>query len=260
MARLNIEDSLFKDGRFTELALAFGSRHMAIGAVVDLFLVAQEFYLKQPNRMIPMRDFELRKCSMKAIEAGFGEIVDSNFVYVYGSKEQFSWLLQKQEAGSSVTEKKIDSLKRAREAKKLKYEANRLNGACTESERSLYASEPLTPTLSSFLFPLSSDSSLLLELYQDYPLKKGKSKGLQKLAKDLKNEADIKNFKIARDKYKAEVTDITYCKHFSTFCNEWRDWVDFVPTNKPKNNPPPKAQKVFDHAKDQLDRIDQGLL
>ncbi len=59
-----------------------------------------------------------------------------------------------------------------------------------------------------------------------YPLKKGKQKGVASLAKQIKTAEQLEQFKIAVLKYKSSIKDPNYIKHFSTFANEWTDWLD----------------------------------
>lgn len=69
--------------------------------------------------------------------------------------------------------------------------------------------------------------------YNLYPLKKGKSKGLAKMSKEIKTQFDLDNFIKAIQNYKKDIaankTQSKYIKHFSTFCSEWKDWLDYVP-------------------------------
>lgn len=63
-----------------------------------------------------------------------------------------------------------------------------------------------------------------------YPLKKGKQKGLIKLKKEITTVEDLELFKKAIEQYSADLkknkTESKYIKHFSTFANEWRDWLE----------------------------------
>lgn len=79
--------------------------------------------------------------------------------------------------------------------------------------------------------PVFSPETGLLRIYADlYPLKKGKSKGLQALMRQIKTENDLLDFEKAVVKYKLDIeknrTSQEYIKHFSTFANSWRDWLD----------------------------------
>jgi len=64
----------------------------------------------------------------------------------------------------------------------------------------------------------------LEEIYQSYPLKKGKSGGM-KLAQKLKPE-QLPLLKKSIQAYRLKITDPKFIKHFSTFMGEWEDWLD----------------------------------
>lgn len=65
----------------------------------------------------------------------------------------------------------------------------------------------------------------------NYPLKKGKTKGIKKLAKEIKSEEDLEKLKKAVVNYSTDRTgsEPQFIKHFSTFAGEWKDWVDLQP-------------------------------
>ena len=77
--------------------------------------------------------------------------------------------------------------------------------------------------------------------YRRYPRKEGKSKGLKKLRGEIKTAEDferlivaIENYAVSRRHQEAQFT-----KHFSTFASEWRDWIDYKPSDSPANTPTP---------------------
>ena len=57
VARINIEDSIFKDSRFIKLTIRMGDFHKALGALVHAWIVAQKWYLT-PERMIPKSEWK----------------------------------------------------------------------------------------------------------------------------------------------------------------------------------------------------------
>lgn len=72
-------------------------------------------------------------------------------------------------------------------------------------------------------------------LYQSYPLKKGKSLGMEKLKKLIKCEEDFNAFANAIKNYTRDIqlrgTEAKYIKHFSSFVGTekiqpWKDWLD----------------------------------
>lgn len=102
MARINIEDSLFKDGPYLDLIIKIGSRHAALGAFVEACIIAQEFYLnEETERMIPLSEWKRRKAVDYIIDVGLAELKgnQNQYVYLRGSEKQFAWLLQRKNAG-----------------------------------------------------------------------------------------------------------------------------------------------------------------
>lgn len=72
-------------------------------------------------------------------------------------------------------------------------------------------------------------------LYQSYPLKKGKAEGIARLKKTVTSQADFDSFKKAVSNYTRNIqtngTEPKYIKHFSSFVGTdkiqpWKDWLD----------------------------------
>lgn len=68
------------------------------------------------------------------------------------------------------------------------------------------------------------------KIYKDhYPLKKGFTKGLERLLRDLKLD-EVPLFESSVIAYRADCernkTEPEFIKHFSTFAGVWRDWLD----------------------------------
>lgn len=70
----------------------------------------------------------------------------------------------------------------------------------------------------------------LESLYKKYPRKEGKLKGMATAKTQIKTQADYDDLSLAIDKYvkniKQEGTESRFIKHFSTFMNSWREWLD----------------------------------
>lgn len=69
------------------------------------------------------------------------------------------------------------------------------------------------------------------EIYLEfYPLKKGKTKGVEKILKQIKSEKDLQDLKNAVKNYASDVEgqEPQFIKHFYTFAGEWRDWIEVV--------------------------------
>ncbi len=98
MARLNIEDSLFKDRRFQKLVIRVGDPDLALGLIVRCYCAAQKYWLKFGS--IPVDDWKKEGLSEAIIEVGLAT-VKGRFIYVRGSEEQFKWLNQRSNAGKN---------------------------------------------------------------------------------------------------------------------------------------------------------------
>jgi hypothetical protein len=61
-----------------------------------------------------------------------------------------------------------------------------------------------------------------------YPRKAGKTKGVQKLSKEIKSDNDILLLEKSVKNYAKSVKgyEEQYIKHFSTFAGEWKDYID----------------------------------
>lgn len=81
----------------------------------------------------------------------------------------------------------------------------------------------------------------LEEIYAIYPRKMGKTRGMKTLKKISDNKDELLKLKQAVENYKkyCSITNKTliYIKLWSTFANEWEEWVDidltaFQPQNQ----------------------------
>lgn len=99
MARINVEDSIYRDPRFLQLAMKLGGdMDRALGGLVRAWDLAQRWYLRTPDKMIPLSEWNDRQIPQAIVEVGLAEIIQDR-VRVKGSDEQFRWLIQKSEAG-----------------------------------------------------------------------------------------------------------------------------------------------------------------
>lgn len=105
MARLNFEDSIFKEHGFQDLLIAVGNRHIAKGMVIELFGLAQEYWFPE-KQLIPIERFKSAGLSEALYgPSGLAEL-RGNEIYVRGSREAFAWLFDKQSAGKASAEAK----------------------------------------------------------------------------------------------------------------------------------------------------------
>lgn len=98
MARINIEESLFKKAEWSRLIFHFnGDREKALGALYFAWSVAQEYWAPHKN-LIPFDVWESQLLNDALIQVGFAERRDQG-IYMKGSEKQFAWLIQRHVAG-----------------------------------------------------------------------------------------------------------------------------------------------------------------
>lgn len=214
MARINIEDSLLKDDKFSELCIKLGSRIMALGTVAEAFIMAQKYYLDESNgRLIPLNEWQRKQTLHVLIDVGLAD-VEENGIYIKGSNESFKWLLQKSDAGKmSAASKRI---KRQKES--------------TAVERTLtdeHGSQPLTPTL-----PLSLTPTLIQNSNSNNLIITPEPEKKPKLPTQAAKAVDVVEFKISSSKSISIKKDLitawsdTYPKEYLDFSvKELRNWV-----------------------------------
>lgn len=110
VARLNIEDALFKDTRFFDLAIKLGSVESAMGSLVIAWMLAQKWFLKSDDGGIPLDEWKKQKIKNEIIEAGLADLKGAS-VYLRGSQEQFAWLRACSDAGKKSHPHKDQNLK-----------------------------------------------------------------------------------------------------------------------------------------------------
>lgn len=67
-------------------------------------------------------------------------------------------------------------------------------------------------------------------IYAKYPRKIGKQRGMKICKAQIKTPGELESLSLAVDRYVRHLTltgtESRFIKHFSTFMNEWRDWLD----------------------------------
>lgn len=95
MARINIEDSLFKDQRWWKLMIKTQCEYKALGLIVKAWILAQEHWLKYKS--IPAKTWPKELNIL--IDVEFASKRENGDVYIKGSKKAFAWLDQRSNAG-----------------------------------------------------------------------------------------------------------------------------------------------------------------
>jgi len=100
LARINIEDSLYKDGRFTDLCIKLGSKWAALGALVEAWSFAQSFVTPEnPSGKVSLDQWNRHRICNDIVAVGLAEILDDE-VTMSGALEQFKWLVTAKIKGS----------------------------------------------------------------------------------------------------------------------------------------------------------------
>ena len=230
MARINIEDRLFKDPRFSKLVLELGSFELAIGTLISVWLFAQEYWTKTQNG-IPLSAWSKRKFPRALIECEFAIIVDNEFVYVKGCKSNFDWLLKRRDAGRKGGLKKSPKLKSLDnfQSKMKQVEASSSSSFSFSSSSSNSKNNNAHLKMREFDFE---------SLYSKYPRKLGKKQGMKTAIRLIKKQDDFDSLAKAIENYSAycerEIKETRFIKHYSTFMNQWEDYLE--PVTESKNN------------------------
>jgi hypothetical protein len=99
MPRINVEEVFFTDPRLTKMALKMSSFPMAVGCCVLAWRQAQTYW-RVNKKGLPLPVFNQLEGAAVMLEVGLAFLTScGEFVYFAGSKEQFDWLKEREEAG-----------------------------------------------------------------------------------------------------------------------------------------------------------------
>lgn len=108
MARINIEDSIFKDPRFINYCIKKGDQNLALGCLVNFWIIAQKFFLSHGE--IPNEEFIKYYLDETIIMVGLAERTQTG-VKAKGQNKEFAWLASKKKAGSAGGKKSAENRK-----------------------------------------------------------------------------------------------------------------------------------------------------
>jgi len=206
MARLNLEESLWSDPRTMRLIAKIGDEDKAIGILVRAFRLAQKYWCNKenPKQYIHPEAFLNEKLEI-LIDINWAKKYETGY-YIHGSESNFSWWFQRVEAGRN------GGIAKASGAKRKLAEAKQNVASSSSSSSSSLEHNTIAQQVE--------------QLYKEYPRKEGKTKGIQKLIKEIKTQDDISLLAKSINNYKMSCgTDIKYIKHFSSFASVWRDYI-----------------------------------
>ena len=258
--RINVESEWFSDPRRTRLADIVGNFYLADGLAINAWVLAFHFWKKR--ELIPHHAWSGSGLPESLFECGLAENRPEG-IYVRGCSSHFEWYHKKCDAlkkNASKAGKKSAQMRREKYGTAQPNAKNpepNPNGSRTDGERTPNASNASSSSSSSSssskknnIYRSSDDDPFEINLekvYDAYPLKKGKSKGMDKLRKQIKTKSDLQKLEKAVENYKRSVEkdrrlgfkELNY-KHFSTFVGEWMDWVTWEekPSRRVAHNEP----------------------
>jgi hypothetical protein len=201
MARINIEDSIYQDYRFIDLREKVGDHYKALGILISAWALAQKHYLTTVNdRSIPFNEWDRSPFGV-ILEVGLATKGNMG-VKLCGSDKQFSWLLQRSNAGKTTKTTKKD--------KRPKTDVKRP----LTVEQPLTLTPTLTPTPTPTLAPAPTGfpSTKIWESYRDaYLLRYGVEP-----VRNAKINSQI--FQVGK---RLGSDAIEVCKFFLTHNNSW---------------------------------------
>ena len=246
MPRINIEDRFWTDQRFSYLGTLTGKgKHDAIGRIIQVW---RKCYEGKTDRLSP------EQIDMQAELPGFHEMMlkaqlakaanGDKLMPIKGAKKATEYLIRQQKRG------RIGG--RAR-AKQLQAHAKRTpmprrsQGTHASTSTSTSRSKENNTCASASDFAKSSTlHDTYTEIYQAYPRKRGKKLGLARCRKIEAKYLGALTQAVNNYARHCELnnTEQKYIMQFSTFMNNWEDWVEFEPFDESRKTTNPNAEYV----------------
>ncbi len=212
------------------MILAVGNLNEADGLFLNAANLAQIHWCNKDGskNLIPFAELESIDKFDLLIKCGLIDKKPGGY-YMRGSEEHFAWY-----------HVRIENGKKGGRPKSTSHEVNNLQdtdrvpiGGLTEPSSSSSSSSSFSKKKNNKNSSPSASDALIENLYAAYPNKVGKKRGVEKLRKEIGAPKDGADFLAAVENYKAYVEqqrsgtfpDLQW-KHFSTFVNEWRDWIE----------------------------------
>lgn len=263
MARINVEERFLKDSRFINLAIKLGSQEKALGWMVLAWFEAQKYWV--PDKKPIPKDVWIQKGFPREILEVHLAYDFHDGVKLRGANKNFNWLMKRidsaRKAGKASAEnrrlrfgsaqpKKVGHAERTFGEKMRQNDEKVVRAVSrTSAERSFGKSRTHVREISNvtepslLLTPFSNTNTNTIDrnefgrfrfnfeaAYRRYPRKEGKKAGLKKLCASVKDQATYDLFVRAVENYARlcakNKTELKYIKQFSTFVNNWEDWVD----------------------------------
>lgn len=162
--------------------------------------------------------------STAMIDCGFIEMYSDRQFLIRGNQKHIDNLKQRKQAASIGGKNSVKSKTLTRSSVRLKnFQAN----ALSETQASDVAS---TVQYSTVHKEKTIAQTEFERIYQKYPRKEGKSRGIAKAKSQIKTPEDLALLEKAIDRYRdhcvREGKEKQFVMHFSTFMASWRDYLD----------------------------------
>ena len=247
MARITVEEKVLAEGRLHTLADYLGvSSHTAIGLLVYLWHDSQELRCavatsSELESWCRWREFKLCYQDIMQVPdlraglelAGYISKISENKYKIHGNEKHIDSLERYYDGVVNGGKIRASKAKRGKDGRYKTKPASRparagkhppaqagpassaiqYNSIQNNTEKNIYSSK--------FNFDL---------IYDLYPKKVGKKKGLEKCRSQIKTQEQYDNLHKSVERYKKhcidEKTESQFIKHFSTFMNSWEDWIE----------------------------------
>lgn len=98
MARINIENKYWSDLRRSTLIAKIGDHFRVDGIMLNVWKLAEHYWIPH-RKMIPFPVWKSIGIPDEIIAVGFAEIIDNEFIYVKGTRENFEWRFNRMSSG-----------------------------------------------------------------------------------------------------------------------------------------------------------------
>jgi hypothetical protein len=278
--RINIEDAIWKDNRFQDLLILVKNRHTAKGMILELFTVAQKYWLTSKGRGIPKPAWASEGLPDELIKAGLARD-DGEFIYAIGSREQFAWLDSASEKGRSggpaAAKARRENIGKSKRPKSSQHDTARpsTSSSSSSSSFSLSSSDSNSDSVSNPFTLESSDSASVPKIAPTTPVWESYSSAMLKRhgempARDRETNALLSKL-VQRLGTEAPAVAAFYVSHndklyvggrhpLSLLVRDYQRIRIEWKTGSKMTSQQARAAEVSDHAQDQIRRIKEGLL
>lgn len=234
MARINVEDKIYRDERFHKLSAQEG-KYRALGLCVAAWDLAHKWHLKHPEGLIPFAEWDDQPELELIIRCGLAERRE-NGIYVKGSIQECHYLKDRQSAGRKGGLKSQENF--SSKTKQIEQNQPSSSSSSSKGNNKKHMSAPNGADDTSKQYDLE-------KIYQEYPKRYGemkKAEGLSKLKKIIKSQQDYDLAVLAVKNYSQYVAATNrlgtdYVKMFSSFWDRQGDWKEWAVKQNHQSDP-----------------------